>query len=163
MPKITAFDPIPFIIVAVIIGILVAIFVPECQKMHVQTKEDKVKANVRVYQSVVQEFADHNDGRYPHDFKHDRNQLGQTATELLAKKLNGDILLNPFTDQPTEPYLLVTDPPEDFKFDSGVVYYQLYLTNGRVTGYKMTGWGKAGRVLDVANSRLKPFHERSDW
>ena len=91
------FTLVEIMIVCIIIGVLVAIGIPNFLQMRHRAMEASVKANMHTVQLAMEDFAVHTVGVYP-DNGASATHAGQTVEDLCP---DGAYPVNPFTGAPT--------------------------------------------------------------
>jgi len=135
--KTKGFTLIELMIVVVIIGILVAIAMPNFTRMTINAKEAAVKSNCRTTQLAAEDFAIQNDAVYAADMT-STTIGGDTIVNMLPQSA---LLTNPFANTRTEP---VDGAPVD---PGSTGYVGLVGAFGVPTGYQITGLGHDRVVL----------------
>jgi prepilin-type N-terminal cleavage/methylation domain-containing protein len=135
------FTLIELMIVVVVIGVLVAIAMPNFVRMKVNAQEAGVKSNSHAVMVAAEDFAVQNDGFY--------------AASLAAALPNGDTIVdllpqnqrlpNPFTRANTEP----VDGAAANVGETG--YEPVVDGNGANVGYIVTGRGKTSLLVTLTN------------
>ena len=119
------FTFIELMIVVVILGVLVAIAVPNFISMQNRTKESKVKSACYTVQLAVEDYAVRNDGNYPDNVEQIKTLLPDSGW-----------LMNVFTGETTGPQ------DGEAKAPGQVGYKLLCRPGGAQTGYEITGYGR---------------------
>jgi len=135
------FTLIELMIVVVVIGVLVAIAIPNYSRMTVQSKDAGVKANSHTVQMAAEDFAIQNDGTYASDLS-DLTPKGESIIDVLPQNQR---LPNPFTRALSEP----VDGAATNKGETG--YEPVVDGNGVNVGYVITGQGNSGLVCRYSN------------
>jgi prepilin-type N-terminal cleavage/methylation domain-containing protein len=135
------FTLVELMIVVVVIGILVAMAIPNYASMQANAKEAVVKSNCHTVVIAAEDFSVRNDGFYPASTV-DVLPTGETLIDLL---INGNQLRNPFTGGATEPV-------DGAAATAGQTGYQLVLVNGINSGYIIDGFGRNATVLVLTNN-----------
>lgn len=92
------FSLIELMIVIVIIGILVAVVVPNLFRMTLRAKISQVKRNMHVVQVTAEDYSSRNNGHYPASALAVTSEGGLRFDEVLP---GGNMPENPFTAAPT--------------------------------------------------------------
>jgi prepilin-type N-terminal cleavage/methylation domain-containing protein len=135
------FTLIELMIVVVVIGVLVAIAIPNYSRMTVQSKDAGVKANSHTVQMAAEDFAIQNDGTYASNLS-DLTPKGESIIDVLPQNQR---LPNPFTRTRSEP----VDGAATNKGETG--YEPVVDGNGVNVGYVITGQGHSGQVCRYSN------------
>lgn len=136
MRRSRGFTGIEFLIVLVLIGILLAIFIPNFVAMRTRAKEAAVKSDCHVLQLAVEDWAVNNDGQYPTSLDQ-RGVHGRSVIEgLRSMRQSGDAMpfVNHFTGLRTE--------PSGGNTRGCVLYF-----NGRGISYGIIGLGANGQEI----------------
>jgi type IV pilus assembly protein PilA len=128
------FTVIELMIVVVILGVLLAITIPNYMRMQLQARDAGVKSNSHAVQVAAEDFAVKNGGVYPADLT-DAGSTGETVIDGLPQNQR---LLNPFTRARTEPI----DGAAVNKGETG--YEPVVDGTGANVGYVITGVGAGG-------------------
>lgn len=131
------FTLIELMIVVVIIGILVAVAIPNFSALQSRAKEASVKTNCHSVQLAVEDFSVLTQGFYPMDVDTDATPNGDTLIDMLP---GGQPLTNPFTRAATE-------PQNGVAVGAGQIGYLPVLVGGLSNGYSITGFGAQDLVL----------------
>ena len=131
MGKRKGFTVIELMIVVVILGVLLAITIPNYMRMQMQARDAGVKSNSHAVQVAAEDFAVKNGGVYPADLT-DAGTTGETVLDGLPQNQR---LLNPFTRARTEPI----DGAAVNKGETG--YEPVVDGSGANVGYVITGVG----------------------
>lgn len=134
MGKRKGFTVIELMIVVVILGVLLAITIPNYMRMQLQARDAGVKSNSHAVQVAAEDFAVKNGGIYPADLT-DAGTTGETVIDGLPQNQR---LLNPFTRARTEPI----DGAAVNKGETG--YEPVVDGTGANVGYVITGVGGGG-------------------
>ena len=128
------FTVIELMIVVVILGVLLAITIPNYMRMQLQARDAGVKSNSHAVQVAAEDFAVKNGGVYPADLT-DAGTTGETVIDGLPQNQR---LINPFTRARTEP---IDGAPVN-KGETG--YEPVVDGTGANVGYVITGMGAGG-------------------
>jgi Tfp pilus assembly protein PilE len=128
-------------IVVLVIGVLVAIAIPNYSRITVQSKDAGVKANSHTVQMAAEDFAIQNDGTYASDLS-DLTPTGESIIDVLPQNQR---LPNPFTRARSEP----VDGAATNRGETG--YEPVVDGNGVNVGYIITGQGHSGQVCRYSN------------
>jgi prepilin-type N-terminal cleavage/methylation domain-containing protein len=139
--KTKGFTLIELMVVVVVIGVLVAIAIPNYTRITIQSKDAGVKANSHTVQMAAEDFAIQNDGTYASDLS-DLTPTGETIIDVLPRNQR---LANPFTQVLSEP----VDGPATNKGETG--YEPVVDGTGTNVGYIITGQGSGGQVCRYTN------------
>jgi prepilin-type N-terminal cleavage/methylation domain-containing protein len=131
------FTLIELMIVVMVIGVLVAIAIPNYTQITVKAKDAGVKANSHAVQVAAEDFAVKNDGIYASDLT-DVCPSGETIIDALPQNQR---LANPFTRARTEP----VDGAAASKGETG--YEPVVDGTGTNVGYVITGQGHSGQQV----------------
>jgi prepilin-type N-terminal cleavage/methylation domain-containing protein len=126
------FTLIEMLVVVAVIGLLVAMALPNLMSMKDRARESEVESNVHTLQLALENYSVDHDGLY------------STAAADITPHLPGSALLrNSFTGQMTEPRFgqAASNP--------GEVGVQPVINNGVITGYTITGFGKDGNIITL--------------
>jgi prepilin-type N-terminal cleavage/methylation domain-containing protein len=135
------FTLIELMIVIVIIGILVAVAVPNFVRMMTNGKEAAVKSNAHTVQVTAEDFCVQNEGVYADDLA-DTTPGGSTMIDLLPMNQR---LENPFSKNRTEPVDGTADETGE------TAYEPIVDASGVNAGYTVTGFGRAAMVITLAS------------
>lgn len=126
------FTLIEMMVVVLVIGILVAMALPNLMSMKDRARESEVQSNAHTVQLAVEVFSAQNDGIVSTD-----------AADLLPHLPGAALLRNSFTGQFTEPrFGQAAGAP-------GEVGVEAIMQNGVITGYTITAFGREGNVLTI--------------
>lgn len=131
------FTLIELMVVVMVIGVLVAIAIPNYTQITVKAKDAGVKANSHAVQVAAEDFAVKNDGVYASDLT-DVCPSGETLIDALPQNQR---LANPFTRARTEP----VDGAASSKGETG--YEPIVDGSGMNIGYVITGLGHSGQQV----------------
>ena len=124
------FTLVELMVVIVIIGVLATIAIANYINMKTHANEAHVKSDVHTVQLVVEDYAVQHDGLYSH-----------AAADLTPLLPNGELLVNAFTREVTEPQF---GAPANAPGQVGVQAIQI---NGVSTAYTVTGFGKDAIIM----------------
>jgi prepilin-type N-terminal cleavage/methylation domain-containing protein len=126
------FTLIELMVVIVIIGILASIAIANYVNMKNHANEAHVKSDVHTVQLAVEDYGVQNEGRY-----------SDAAADLTPLLPNGELLVNAFTRDTTEPQFgVAANGP-------GQVGVEAVQVSGLPTAYTVTGFGKAAIIMTV--------------
>jgi prepilin-type N-terminal cleavage/methylation domain-containing protein len=140
MSKSKGFTLIELMVVIVVIGILVAISIPNMSEMRLRAREALVRENCHTVQLAAEDFSVTNLGNYPTDLS-DTSPAGRTLIDLLP---GAQRLQNPFTAARSEPVDGAAATPGQ------VGYAPILDGNGIPRGYVVTGRGHSADVATMA-------------
>ena len=138
------FTLIELMIVVVVIGILVAIAVPNFARLMTNAKEAAVKSNCHTVQLTAEDFSVQAGGVYASDIA-DTTPAGDTMVDMLPMNV---LLVNPFDKLRTQP----VDGEASVTGDTG--YEPIVDAAGTNVGYRITGYGKSRIVIDLRSGSL---------
>ena len=124
------FTLVELMIVVVIIGILAAFATSNWLSMQDRAKEASTKGNCHTVQLAAEDFAIRNSGVYAAAAA----DVTPDGSNLQALLPGGNLLMNPFDRQITEPHFAAAVLP-------GETGYQVILQNGVNVGYTIDGMG----------------------
>jgi type II secretory pathway pseudopilin PulG len=127
-------------IVLIILGILMAIVIPNYMAITNMAKESKVKENCHNVQLVVELYATGTDGVYP-----DANEASIVAN-VVPEFSGSQRLRNPYTGVRTEPVAGAAA-------SIGQTGYRVIAPLGVNTGYIITGFGKSAIVFSQTSGQ----------
>jgi prepilin-type N-terminal cleavage/methylation domain-containing protein len=134
------FTLIELMVVVAIIGVLVAIAMPNFVRMQVNAKEAGVKSNSHAVQVAAEDFAVRANGVYATDLSDIAR--GETIIDMLPQNQR---LVNPFSRARTEPI----DGPAGAAGETG--YEPVVDGMGINVGYIITGRGQTGTIARLSN------------
>jgi prepilin-type N-terminal cleavage/methylation domain-containing protein len=141
--KTRGFTLIELMIVVVVIGILVAIAIPNFVRIMAHSKDAGVKANSHTVQVAAEDFAVKNQGVYAADLT-DLCLTGETLIDALPQNQR---LPNPFTRA-------LTEPVDGAAANIGETGYEPVVDGtGTNVGYVITGQGRRGQVCRYSNGQ----------
>lgn len=135
------FTLVELMIVVVVIGILIAIAIPNFMGLSDHAREAAVKNNAHTVQLGAEDFAVRNSGAYP-AATGAAGVDGQSLADLLPQ---GERLRNPYTNALTEPVDGEATTPGQVGYTSSVV-------DGVPRGYTITGFGTEGVALILSTN-----------
>lgn len=124
------FTVIELMLVVSIIGIVAAMSVPNYLTMQARAKEADVIGLAHLVQLASEDFCARNDGVY-----------SDLAADIVPCLPNHGLLRNPFTGNYTEPQFGAPATT------SGQVGLELVRTDGRISGYIISGFGRDEEVI----------------
>lgn len=128
------FTLIELLIVVVVIGILVALAIPNFTDMQDRAREASTKSNAHTVQLAVEDHAILSDGVY-----------SVAAADIQPHLPGQGLLANVFTGATSEPQW--GSPAGDV----GQIGLQLVIQNGVPTGYSITAQGRNGIIITLEN------------
>jgi len=135
------FTLIELLVVVMVIGVLVAIAIPNYFRITTHARDAGVKANSHAVQMAAEDFAVQNDGLYANDLA-DVTLTGVTIIDALPQNQR---LSNPFTRARTEPV-------DGAAVNVGETGYEPIVDGlGMNVGYVVTGQGKGGQTCRYSN------------
>lgn len=134
MLKRAGFTLIELMIVVVVIGLLVAMAIPNYMNMQNHAKEASTKTNAHTVQLAVEDYSVRHDGVY--------SAAPAAVTPLLPGQ---GLMVNTFTGVASEPHFGAAAA------STGEIGVQEVAQGGVVTGYVITAFGKNANVLTIGN------------
>ena len=126
------FTLIELMVVVLVMGILVAMAIPNLMSMKDRARESEAQSNAHTVQLAVEGFSVQNDGI-----------VSDAAADILPHLPGSALLRNSFTGQFTEPQFgQAADAP-------GEIGVEAVMDNGLIVGYTITAFGKDGNVLTI--------------
>jgi prepilin-type N-terminal cleavage/methylation domain-containing protein len=126
------FTLIELMVVVTVMGILMAMAIPNFVSMKDRARESEVQSNAHTVQLAVEDYSVQNNGIY-----------SAAAADILPHLPGSALLKNSFTGQYTEPrFGQAAQAP-------GEIGVQPVQENGITIGYTITAFGKDGNVLTL--------------
>ncbi|MDP6529287.1 MAG: prepilin-type N-terminal cleavage/methylation domain-containing protein [Gemmatimonadota bacterium] len=142
------FTLVELLIVVVILGILVAIAVPNYGGIRDRARVSSVKSNMHTIQIATEDFATRNNGVYPATAASTTSEGGMVLLQLLP---SGVPPTNPFTDSPTViGWGVVQGAAYSGSDPGGGIEINIWSSGGGAADtYEITGADEAGAVLPL--------------
>lgn len=138
--RVHGFTLVELAVVLVVIGTLATMAIPAFYQAQVRAKEAEVKQNMHTVQLAAESFAVGNEGVYPASIVA-AGPDGDALTDLLPQ---GQLLRNPFTGNPSEPF-------DGTAITPGAIGYAPHLVAGEPVGYDITGFGQNALLLTISH------------
>lgn len=123
------------LVVVVIIGIILAVVVPNFISTQNRAKEDRMKHDCHTVQLAAEEYAVRHDAVYPNNL-----------VDLMVFLPEGKMLKNAFTGKLSEPVLGKAEK-------LGQVGYAPIMQDGICVGYTITGYGKNNMTFTLLSGQ----------